>query len=334
VQDGQLQTRFSTMPVNFQQGGAWQKVDDTLVPAVNGLWRNRADSHQVSMPALSGSPVSVSKDGLTVTSVLLGGAKVPAQPAGSTATYPGVFPGVDELFTVRPKTLEQSFRLASPDVVSQFTQSVTLTAGYTLGQPDASGGLPIRNAKGEPVAAIPAPVLTDSSANPDTNVSSVDVSYRVSGVAPVWTVTTVINHEWLAAPERVFPVLLDPSTTFGTSDSLGCYVTNPGTGTPPADPKLCSTTTGTDNNLVYGPTGYVRRAFLKFGDLTSGTSPVPLDAVVTNANLVLTLHTVSNANALDTAVYQPGSVFDPADRRRTAEIPRQLPSDGRPDGPA
>ncbi len=309
VQGGQLQTRFSTMPVNFPQAGVWEKIDNTLIPAENGLWRNRAGSHQVAMPALSGSPVSVTKDGLTVTSVLLGGAKVSAQPSGATATYPGVFPGVDELFTVRPGVLEQSFRLASPEVASEFTQTVTLTAGYTLGSPDANGGLPIRNAKGEAVAAIPAPVLTDASQNPDTNVSTVDASYRVSGAAPVWTVTTVVNHEWLAAPERVFPVLLDPSTTFGTSNSLGCYVTNPAPGTP-ADPKLCSSTTGTDNDLVYGSTAYVRRAFLKFGDLTSNTSPVPLDAVVTNADLVLTQHTASTANPLDTGVYQPASDWD------------------------
>lgn len=212
---------------------------------LDGLLRNRADDYSVALPPVSGAPVVAAKDGLTVTSVLQnstgsvvrGAGKVAARAAGISAVYQGVFPGVDELFTVRPSTLEQSFRLASPDAASSFTQSVTLTPGYTLGGVDPSGSIPIRNAKGELVGELPAPVLTDSSPNPDTNTSTVDARYVLTGSAPSWTVTTVTNKGWLASADRVFPVLLDPSTTFGsTPSSLGCYVTNPGTGAPPADP--------------------------------------------------------------------------------------------------
>lgn len=213
-----MQTAFSTMPVNFRSGGGWQRIDNTLVAGLDGLLRNRADDYSVALPAVSGGPVVAAKDGLTVTSVLQNATgsvvraagKVAARAAGISAVYQGVFPGVDELFTVRPSTLEQSFRLASPDAASSFTQSVTLTPGYTLGGVDPSGAIPIRNARGEVVGGLPAPVLTDSSPNPDTNTSTVDARYVLGGSAPSWTVTTVIDKGWLASADRVFPVLLDP----------------------------------------------------------------------------------------------------------------------------
>ncbi len=308
-----MQTAFSTMPVNFQSGGGWQRIDNTLVAGLDGLLRNRADDYSVALPPVSGGPVVAAKDGLTVTSVLqtatgsvvqIAG-QVAARASGESAVYQGVFPGVDELFTVRPSTLEQSFRLASPDSASSFTQSVTLTPGYTLGGVDPSGAIPIRNATGEVVGGLPAPVLTDSSPNPDTNTSTVDARYVLTGSAPVWTVTTVINKGWLASADRVFPVLLDPSTTFGsTPSSLGCYVTSPGTGAPPADPQLCASNTGTDNALNYGSTAYTRRIYLKFGDINTSNSPVPLDAVVTDAELVMTQKAATNGAALDTVVHQ------------------------------
>ncbi|GGM17186.1 RHS repeat-associated core domain-containing protein [Nakamurella endophytica] len=107
----------------------------------------------------------------------------------------------------------------------------------------------------------------------------------------------------------MFPVLLDPSTTFGTGSDTGCYVTDPGTGTAPSDPQLCSTNSGTDNPLNYGVSAYTRRIYLRFGDVTTGSGAViPKDATILNADLTMTEKTASSPTAIiDTGLYQSAS---------------------------
>ena len=304
---GMLQTVVSTLPVNYSSAGSWVPIDDSLVANVVGALVNRADDFSVVLPKLAGAAAVSSFGGLSVSSVLVGAAPVLPTVAGNSATYRNVLPGVDEIFQVRPRVLEQSFRLAAADAPTSFPQSVILSPGFSLGAADADGSLPILDGSGAQVAALPAPVLMDASTDPDTNISTVNARYLVSGAAPLYTVTTVVDRSWLADPVRVFPVLLDPSTTFGTASDLGCYVTNPGSGAPPSDPQLCSSNTGTDNPLNYGVSAYTRRIYLKFGDLTAASSPIPLDATVSNAELVMTQKSAASATAvLGTGVFQAG----------------------------
>ncbi len=62
--EGDLEAVVSAGPVNYQdQRGAWQPIDDTLVPsAASGYaWQNRADGYRVLLPAdLGGAPVRTS----------------------------------------------------------------------------------------------------------------------------------------------------------------------------------------------------------------------------------------------------------------------------------
>jgi RHS repeat-associated protein len=302
--DGLLHTKFSTMPVNYLSGGVWKSIDDTLVAGTGGTLSVRADDYQVQLPASSTDPVSSGKDGLTVISQLQGAAAVDAVANGQSATYGGVFPGVDEIYTARPDSLEQSFKLASAAAPTRYTQTVTLTASYTLGDIAGNGSIPILDGTGAQVGTLPAPLLRDSSTNLDTNISSVDTHYELTGAAPTWTLTTVINPTWLSSSDRVFPVTLDPTVAYGTSNDLGCYV---GNGSP--DASLCSGNTGTDNQLAYGYTAYQRRIYLRFGDLTSYTSVIPPDAYVTDANLTLIESGQSNTAAMATNVHLAANTF-------------------------
>ena len=103
-------------------------------------------------------------------------------------------------------------------------------------------------------------------------------------------------------------MLVDPSLSFGSTDDLGCYVTNPGTGAPPSDPKVCAGQANPDTNLSYGHTAYLRRIYLRFGDLTDGPAALPPDSTVTNADLVMTEAAASVPTAsLDTEVLAVGS---------------------------
>lgn len=307
--DGQLVTEFSPVPVNFKQGAAWKPIDNTLVRqaaaraggAIDVLV-NRADEHRVSIPTRSGKPVSLRYGALTVTSTLVGAAAVPVAAKGETATFADVFPGVDEVLTVRPSALEQFFRLRSADATATFDQRVTLPSGYTLSR-NETGSLVIADASGKIAGLMPAPVVSDSSRNPDTMVSTEAARFEISGSAPTWTVRTVVDRSWLAAPQRVFPVLVDPTTTVGNNEALGCAIANGGT-----PDVLCSSSSGTDNSMSNGSTAWTRRILLKFPELTQNTSPIPMDAQVTNAELVMTQQAVSSQTTpIDTEIRQVGA---------------------------
>ena len=249
VKGSMLQTVVSTLPVNFQSGNSWLPIDDSLVADAKGLLSLKADDFQVALPALSGLPAVTGFGGAVVTSTLLGAAPVLPAVKGATATYSKVFPGVDEIFQIRPRVLEQTFRLADASAPTSYAQSVSLTPGYTLAKPDGNGSINIVAGDGSVVGSLPAPVLMDSGTNPDTNISTVNAHYEITGPAPLYTVTTVVDREWLASRDRVFPVLLDPSTTFGTSIDNGCYVSSPGA----PDPSLCAGNSGVDADPILTP---------------------------------------------------------------------------------
>lgn len=295
--DGQMKSVFSTMPVNYHLNNQWLPIDESLVPSGTGF-KNTADSTAITVPGSADGPFVSMKDGLSILSTLTGAAASPAEVSGSSATYVGAYPSVDVKVTALPDALEQSYVLHDSSAQHSFAATVTLTTGASLrGQPD--GSIAILGAQGASVAAIPVPVLHDASTNPDTSESTA-AHYTLTGSAPTYTVMTTIDDSWLSDPARVFPVELDPSSTFGTSLDTGCYVASPGA----PDPVVCSTNSGTDNVLSYGSTAYIRHVYMTFGDLTGSGSPIPVDAIVSSAALQMTEKTAVNSNSMDTSIYE------------------------------
>ena len=306
--DGNYQTVSSPVPVNFRDGqGRWTPIDDSLVRQPSGVFGVAADSYGLVVPVTAAEPVVASQGSMSVSTALQGASATSVvSVAGSTATYRSVLPGVDLLVSARPGSVDQTLRLASAAAPSTFTYAVTVPAGDVLrAEPDRS--VSIVDGSGSVAGSLPAPVMGDSSGDVDHETSS-NVQYEVSGTGPVFTVRVVADAAWLADPARVFPVLVDPSTTFGTSSDLGCYVSSPGA----SDGSLCAANSGTDNSLNYGHTAYTRHLLIKFGDLTAATSAVPADAVISDAALTLTAQSTSGSVALDTGVYRVGAPFTTA----------------------
>ena len=90
------------------------------------------------------------------------------------------------------------------------------------------------------------------------------------------------------------------SGPIGGGNATGCYVTSNDTG-------ACSFTTGTDNPLQYGDDGHAQRIYVKFPDINNVSSPVPTDAIVTDAQLTFTESSSTNATKLDTRVTRLGA---------------------------
>jgi RHS repeat-associated protein len=307
VDGGRLRTVMSTAIVNYHTpSGAWAPVDTTLTKSADGSLANTADQMKVSLPATSLGTVAASDGAAIINTTMVGATSVPVESSKSTATYSNVYTGVTATFTVRAESVDETLRLASPQVPAAFVSLVTVATGSSL-RLEQDRSVSVVAGDGTVQGSLPAPVMTDSSGDLDHETST-GVAYTISGSAPKYTVTTTPSQAWLRDPARVFPVLLDPSFTFGAGLDLGCYVTNPGTGSP-SDPVLCSANTGTDNRLLYGSTAYVRRAFVKFGDLTGTSSPVPADAFIDSTDIVMTEAAQSSTAAMDTELQRPTTAW-------------------------
>ncbi|HEV7655657.1 MAG TPA: hypothetical protein VGP36_13135 [Mycobacteriales bacterium] len=206
--DGSFRTVASPVPVNYRDGqGRWTPIDDRLVRQPSGAIGVAADSYAVQVPATAAAPL-VASQGPAVVSMRLRGASATAAAAvaGSTATYPNALPGADLLVSTRAGSVDQTLRLRSPSAPASYTYDLSVPAGYSL-RPEPDRSLSLVDGTGKTVAALPAPVLRDSSGDPDRQTST-GVRYEVTGAAPSYTVTVAADKTWLADPERVFPVLL------------------------------------------------------------------------------------------------------------------------------
>jgi hypothetical protein len=131
TEDGGFETTFYGGAVNYRDAqGAWQPIDNSLVPAEgsNGALRNAAGPVDVSLPAVLGAEaVRVAKDDVSV-GFRLNGADggptagtpkalpPPASEAAvkASATYANSIPGVDVSYTAMPEGVKEELVLAGP----------------------------------------------------------------------------------------------------------------------------------------------------------------------------------------------------------------------------
>ncbi len=298
-------TVLATGPVNYRTAtGTFVPIDTGLTTRPDGSYANKADSMSATLPANADGPVRAAKAAAVVITRLVGAAHVPAEVAGSSATYRGAYPGVDVRLDIRPETVKETLLLANAGVPASFASTVTLTQGFSL-RLDGDRTVSVLDAGGRVAAHLPAPWMQDSSGNVNSDTST-DVRYSISGTRPNYTVTVLPSHAWLSDPARVFPVRLDPTVTFSAGTSTGCYYAETGA----TDPTTCSYSTGSDNYLSYGDSGYARRTYVSFPDVNGPGSAIPPDAVVTNANLTFTELYQNNTTAnLATQLYLPNGTW-------------------------
>ena len=77
-----------------------------------------------------------------------------------------------------------------------------------------NGSISLRDQKNEIIYTLPKPYMTDSNINPESAEPqrSEDVHFELKRENNGYSFTVVANEEWLKAPERIYPVYIDPTT--------------------------------------------------------------------------------------------------------------------------
>ncbi|MEU3660966.1 DNRLRE domain-containing protein, partial [Streptomyces sp. NPDC032940] len=213
-------------------------------------------------------------DGLSVAYGVSDAGHVTGEAEGSTVTYADARPGSDVEFIAGGDSVKETLVLKDASAPTEWRFPLTLE-GLTAAIDD-HGGVVFADADGEVRAWTPAGWMQDSHLAPDSNegVISSGVTYSLEEDGGRQVLVVKLDEEWLAAPERVFPVRVDPSVRSVDATS-GTYVEYPYNQNFASDTVLKAGT--------YDGGGHKAAAFLRF----SGVESTLKNAWVLGANLAL-----------------------------------------------
>jgi RHS repeat-associated protein len=220
LSDGRVQAELSTGAVNYRDpAGRWQPIDTRLRPLggrpgfVYGATRNSfgslfgRSSQRLLRFEQAGRQLTVGLPGPAVT--------LTPTVRGSTVTYPGVLgAGADLVWRVTPEGVKEQIVLAGRPADPTWRFTLQLDGVLARAQADGSIGLFPTGGGEVPVWVLPKPFMTDAAddpASPHGKRWSDKVTQTLVQHANTVEVTVRADPAWLAAPERRWPVVVDPT---------------------------------------------------------------------------------------------------------------------------
>jgi RHS repeat-associated protein len=222
LHSGMLETRVYGTPVNYEDPeGQWQPIKEGLEEAEGGEIVNGANSVEVSLPTeLQEGFARVTIGDQWVGSRLLATATEPAEVSEGAAVYESPEADASFEYTTLPNGLKEEIELEGPSSPSSFRYELTASAGLSA-ELTGDGSVVFKDEHGEAVASLPAPTVADAqSIAPDPNQVSYQLAPREGGK---WVLTVAVDPQWLAAPDRNWPVRIDPTVTAEEPD-LDCTI--------------------------------------------------------------------------------------------------------------
>ncbi|UYQ60705.1 DNRLRE domain-containing protein [Streptomyces peucetius] len=229
LSDGRVEAELSAAPTSYQDPASksWKSID-TQVRAVRSKGFDFANTANTGRSWFSSDPEKLLRfetpDGdRSVTLGLQGaGGKLKPEAKGATVTYRGAVNGADLEYRVGPGRVKENIVLAErPDGPVKYTFTLDTEGLTPKARKDGSiaffGELP-----NTPVLVIPAPYMTDakkSASSPYGFEYSAAVSQKLTRDGDGWKLTVTPDAKWLAAKERQYPVVVDPTITIAPSPS-------------------------------------------------------------------------------------------------------------------
>ena len=236
--DGTLKTTISAGAVHYRDSaGAWKRIDSALVDTAEAgyAYRNRANSFRALFKsALDGEHLRVSSGGRDYGLRLEGAAHPSAKARGNGLVYPHAIGSVDLKYDVLADGIKET--LVLPDASSPTTYHFLLSASGDAAmraerRSDGSWAF-FSGAALPPAFVLDAPVAVDADLNGQASTpTGSNAKLDVRKVGRGFSLTLELDRAWLKAPERRFPVLLDPTITINppvedasfATTCPGCY---------------------------------------------------------------------------------------------------------------
>lgn len=232
------------------------------------------------------SVASVSKKQFAVSDQKL--SALSARDLDSVATYDKVLPDTQIVYEIRGKKLKESLVFSAPPTKNTFSFRFHYENLYpSLSENGEVLFYKDSNKQTDPVFIIAAPYMYDSGEGYSSNIA-VELTPTSDGC--VYTITPDAN--WLNDPERVYPVVLDPTVSTSLTQTEihdnTVHQSDPNTNYINADRLYVG-------SVVLSSGTFESRTYIKFPRVTS----IPTGAFILNATMTLNHHATSS--------YQSGS---------------------------
>ncbi|MFB7609975.1 LamG-like jellyroll fold domain-containing protein [Streptomyces gardneri] len=285
--DGTYTTRFFNEKVNFRAAdGTWKTIDTRLTTAPEGMqagsalgngWQAKSTEDKVYFSEFADAETFVRlgvDDATAIGYSIEGAARSQGRVAGSVITYPDVRPSTDVELIAGSDSVKETLILKDKTAPTEWRFPLALK-GLTA-KLDGHGGVAFHDAAGRQQGSMPAGWMEDSkkAPNSDEGVVSSGVTYGLAREGSRQVLVVKLDQKWLSAPERVFPVKVDPSVN-GLEAASGTFVESPYNQNFSSSTELKAGT--------YDGGGHKAASFLKFNGLDTTLK----NAFVINANLSL-----------------------------------------------
>jgi RHS repeat-associated protein len=217
--DGQLETKVYPDPINYRdEEGNWRPIGERLHETGEQTLVNGPNDFDVTLPKqIDSKPVRFEVGGEWVESQLLRKDLEGADLEGAVATYEGEGNAPSFEFTGLSNGLKEEIELTGPDQANTFSYQVSASSGLRPAVAEG-GSIQFRDSEGKTVIVLPAPVMSDS-AGAESRAVHYEIGPEEDGH---WKLSVVADREWLHQPDRVFPVVIDPTMTVGPA--LDCVI--------------------------------------------------------------------------------------------------------------
>ncbi|TQK52322.1 RHS repeat-associated protein [Streptomyces sp. SLBN-118] len=224
MSDGRVEAELSAVPVSYKSGKSWKPIDTELRPTMaKGFdFANTANTGESWFGSDAekllrfGAP-----NGRSVTMGLKGAGKsLKPQAKGETVTYKDAVSGADLQYVVGRGQVKENIVLeAAPAGPVSYTFTLNTDGLTPKARKDGSVAL-FGELPNTPVMVIPAPYMTDAKKtplSPTGGTYSTKVSQKLTRDGKNWKLTLTPDAKWLAAKERQYPVVIDPTITIAPS---------------------------------------------------------------------------------------------------------------------
>ncbi|HEU5269772.1 MAG TPA: hypothetical protein VFU36_07600, partial [Jatrophihabitans sp.] len=234
--NGSFTTTVSAEPMNYRDGkGNWQPIDSRLVPAqrTGYAYRNAANDFTALFKAASDAGyLRVEVAGVPLDLSLAGAAARTARVSGTQVSYPSVMDGVDLRYVMAAGGVKETLVLADANAPTHYQFLLTAPQHRALSVKRLSNGAWAFMAPGHagPLFEL-APPQVDEAARVTGNQIQAGgrpakdvVGLAVARTDHGFRLDLTIDPAWLQAPQRRFPVLLDPTIEVQPSLQTGLFV--------------------------------------------------------------------------------------------------------------
>jgi len=222
LSDGRIEAELTAVPTSYRSGSSWKPIT-TEVRATEDKgfdFANTANAGKSWFGSDAGRFMRFEAEGGgTVTFGLSGAGALKPEAKGDRVVYKDAVAGADLSYRVGNGQVKEDIVLAErPAGPVSFTFTLDTEGGLTpKSRKDGSIAF-FGEAPGTPVMVIPAPYMTDAKKDPQS-VTGGTYSTRVTqkllrdADGKGWKLTITPDAKWLAAKERQYPVVIDPTIT-------------------------------------------------------------------------------------------------------------------------